>query len=590
MVVVCVVMGLVRCGRVGPWLRLECVVPVSGMVNSDDSCVAVDGLLGLYWRGLIVVKWFWYSGIVDLLIAHLYIEDDVCLKIAVLAFFVSVPCVPQRPLVSVAIYHFSKKVFSRANGHSSCAAAAYRSGEKIYDERTGETHDYSNRTGVIASEIIAPHGSPDWTQDRARLWNHGEASEIRKDAQVARENILAVHHELTTEQNMELVRDFAADCYVSKGMIADISYHEPDKHGDNRNHHAHILLTLRPINEHGEFGNKERAWNSKELLFEERAMWAEYSNLALERAGSSERIDERSFEDQGKDRIPTNHMGKDATQMERNGEQTRIGDENREAEYWNRELDEIERDKKIIVLAIEREKRKMAQEQQRKAAVALTEQGETLRQKAQGFQDEHALLAEKQNAQFLKQLDQRRTLEADIAQRRVELNRTNQEFYNITQAQEAHQKAIDDLKTKETVLGRLTGQEQRAQDHVEELRLNLEDIERRQAESTGAFDKQAEDQLHALDHPEQEQVPVIDPPALSEDREDFREYTPDDDPYAQMDNDTTLSQDFEQAQDSAPEPTQDHTPEPTPAPAPSANDTTPQTPTPEQDRGPSMDY
>ena len=216
--------------------------------------------------------------------------------------------------------------------------------------------------------------------------------------------------------------------------------------------------------------------------------------------------------------------------MERRGEETRIGDENREAEYWNRELAEIDQDEKIINLAIEREKRRLKDEQQRQAADALKAKEETLRQKAQGFQDEAPLPAQKQNEEYLKKLDQRRALEANIAQRRAELEATNREFYNITQAQEAYQKALEDLKSKETVLGRLSGQEQRAQDRVEALRLNLEDIEQRQGESTGAFDKLAEDQLNALDQQYQEHSAALDLPALSEDTDSFRDYTPDYDP------------------------------------------------------------
>ena len=113
----------------------------------------------------------------------------------------SVVCSPE-----MAIYHMHATVISRASGGSAVAAAAYRSGEKLIDERTGEAHDYSRRSGVDGAEIIAPEGAPDWVRERARLWNSGEASEKRKDSQVAREVRVALPRELDPEQRRELVR------------------------------------------------------------------------------------------------------------------------------------------------------------------------------------------------------------------------------------------------------------------------------------------------------------------------------------------------------------------------------------------------
>ena len=229
----------------------------------------------------------------------------------------------------MAIYHMHATVISRASGGSAVAAAAYRSGEKLIDERTGEQHDYSRRDGVDGAEIIAPEGAPDWVRDRDRLWNSGEAAEKRKDSQVAREVRVALPHELAPEQRRELVRGFVKEEFSGRGMVADVSYHD----GNSVNPHAHILLTTRELHSDG-FGGKDRSWNSKELLSGWREQWAESANRALDRAGRSERIDHRTLAAQRAeaiergqgaraeklDRDPEIHLGKAAWMARRRGE------------------------------------------------------------------------------------------------------------------------------------------------------------------------------------------------------------------------------------------------------------------------------
>ena len=229
----------------------------------------------------------------------------------------------------MAIYHMHATVISRASGGSAVAAAAYRSGEKIIDERTGEAHDYSRRSGVDGAEIIAPEGAPDWVRDRDRLWNSGEDAEKRKDSQVAREVRVALPRELDPEQRRELVRGFVQAEFAGRGMVADVSYHD----GNSVNPHAHILLTTRELNSDG-FGRKDRSWNSKELLSGWREQWAESANRALERSGRAERIDHRTLAAQRAeaiergqgvraeklDRDPEIHLGKSAWMARRRGE------------------------------------------------------------------------------------------------------------------------------------------------------------------------------------------------------------------------------------------------------------------------------
>lgn len=211
----------------------------------------------------------------------------------------------------MAIYHLHASIVSRGKGHSAVAAAAYRSGEEILDRRTGEEHDYSRRSGVDHTEIIAPDDAPDWTRERAELWNQAEAAERRQDAQVAREVRVALPVELGDEDRRQLVRDFVSESFVSRGMVADVAYHD----GDGRNPHAHILLTTRPVapDDDGFSAKKDRSWNSRETLEDWRESWATAANRALERAERWERIDHRTLEAQRDEALDRGDLSRAAT-------------------------------------------------------------------------------------------------------------------------------------------------------------------------------------------------------------------------------------------------------------------------------------
>ncbi len=241
----------------------------------------------------------------------------------------------------MAIYHLSASIVQRSSGRSAVAAAAYRSGTKLEDRQYGKSHDYTPRKGIERSFIVAPEDAPDWVKTREELWNRAELAERRKDAQVAREVRLALPHELDRKQRAELVERFVQDAFVKRGMVADVAIHYPDKHGDERNHHAHILLTMRELDGENFSFQKQRDWNTEQTLQEWRELWAVYQNEALEDAGSAERVDNRSYEDRGIDRMPTAHLGYEASAMERRGFTTRIGDENREAAAYNQNLDRL---------------------------------------------------------------------------------------------------------------------------------------------------------------------------------------------------------------------------------------------------------
>lgn len=236
----------------------------------------------------------------------------------------------------MAIYHCSVKLVSRGKGGNSVASSAYRSGEYMLDERTGVEHDYTKKSGIDHTEIILPAHSPEHFSSRSVLWNEVERIEKRKDAQLCREVELALPRELSNDQKIKLVQDYTKDNFVAKGMIADIAIH----HMEGDNPHAHILLTTREVTEQG-FGQKNREWNNRELLKDWRKSWAEYANQSLAQNNLKERIDHRSLKEQGIEREPTIHMGKDTTAMERKGVQTEKGNINRQIAQDNKLRQEL---------------------------------------------------------------------------------------------------------------------------------------------------------------------------------------------------------------------------------------------------------
>ena len=267
---------------------------------------------------------------------------------------------------TIAIYHCSIKIVSRGKGKSAVAAAAYRSGEKLTNEWDGLTHDYTKKGGVVHSEILLPAHAPPAFSDRSTLWNSVELSEKSNNAQLAREVEIALPVELSREEQTRLVREYCSSQFVSKGMIADFNLH--DTGGGNP--HAHILLTMRPLDEKGawlpkskkeyvldENGEKIRLpsgryktrkvdlvdWNNRENAEVWRRAWADLANEFLAQNNRPERIDHRSYERQGIEQIPTVHVGVSATQMEKKGIVTERGELNRNIKAANRILREIRR-------------------------------------------------------------------------------------------------------------------------------------------------------------------------------------------------------------------------------------------------------
>lgn len=235
---------------------------------------------------------------------------------------------------AIAIYRLSAQIVKRSDGRSATAAAAYRAGATIPDERSGLVFDYARRRGVMHAEILAPADTPATLLDRATLWNAIERVERRKDAQLAREIELALPHELDAAERLELVRSFVRGQFVARGMIADVALHRPDRRGDQRNHHAHVMLTLRPLA--GEmFGPKERAWNDTEILLHWRESWADAVNKALTAQGQTARVDHRSYAQRGIVTEPEPKMGPVATALERRGGLSHAGNDRRAVQARN---------------------------------------------------------------------------------------------------------------------------------------------------------------------------------------------------------------------------------------------------------------
>jgi Ti-type conjugative transfer relaxase TraA len=218
----------------------------------------------------------------------------------------------------MAIYHLHVKVIGRKSGSSAVAAAAYRSGSRLRDERLDRSHDFSAKRGVVHSEVMLPENAPEAWSDCERLWNDVEAFEVRKDAQLAREVEFALPRELTQAQGIELARDFAQSEFVSLGMIADLNVHWDIGEDGLAKPHAHVMLTMRAMDENG-FGQKVREWNRTEMVQRWRERWAELANERLAELDIDARIDHRSLEVQGIALEPQSQIGAPAQRIEGEG-------------------------------------------------------------------------------------------------------------------------------------------------------------------------------------------------------------------------------------------------------------------------------
>jgi hypothetical protein len=222
----------------------------------------------------------------------------------------------------LAIYHLHAQIIGRTGGRSAVAAAAYRATERLEDRTTGEVFDYSRKSRALSSGVLAPDFAPPWCVSRGELWQRVEEKETRKNSQLARELDLALPAELSVSDCEKLVKDFCRSAFVSRGLVCDFALHRPDRKGDERNRHAHIMITTRKVTADG-WGEKDRDANSRLFLAGIRELWAEQVNAGLKKAGYDHThfIDHRTLEAQGSDRPAQTHQGVKAAQMARRGVQ-----------------------------------------------------------------------------------------------------------------------------------------------------------------------------------------------------------------------------------------------------------------------------
>jgi len=231
----------------------------------------------------------------------------------------------------MAIYHFSVKTISRSAGRSAVACSAYRSGEKLIDERQGKEQDYTRKTGVEFTKIYAPENTNPELLDRNQLWNTVEKVERRKDANLAREFEIAFPHELNAKQRKEMLNELCQELVKRHGVIVDAAIHAPHTQSgsDERNYHAHIMFTGRQIDlETGDFAKKRNRdfnkENSSQTVNQWREAFADLTNKHLARAGYLSKVDHRSYADQDNGLQATIHEGSKVTQLRRQGVDTEI--------------------------------------------------------------------------------------------------------------------------------------------------------------------------------------------------------------------------------------------------------------------------
>ena len=265
----------------------------------------------------------------------------------------------------MACPHFDVSIRQRSKGQSAVAGAAYMSAEKLFSEYDQRTKNYRYKAKeIMAKGVLLPPNAPQEYADRQTLWNAVEASEKQWNAQLARGIVMALPRELPADQYESLVRDYCMEQFVSRGMIADYALHDK---GDG-NPHAHVMLTMRAMDEHGRWlpkarrvyildenaeriplsngdykSRKERTtdWDDPGNCERWRTAWADTTNRYLERAGEAARLDLRSYERQGVDLVPTVHMGPVVTYLEQQGVRTEIGQYNEEIKQFNRVLQSI---------------------------------------------------------------------------------------------------------------------------------------------------------------------------------------------------------------------------------------------------------
>ena len=270
----------------------------------------------------------------------------------------------------MSAYHFHVTQIKRSKGQSAVACAAYRSGEKLFSDYYGEVSDYTCKRGIVHAEILLPAHAPPEYSDRQTLWNAVEKAEPHPKAQLAYSFDIALQNEFSVEENIEIARRFLLEEFVNRGMICDFAVHLPDRKDGIQNPHFHVLCPMRPLDENGQWGAKQKReyvidergnrlcdksgeyvfnavpttdWGNPETLEHWRKAWCDLCNTKFAEKGLDERIDHRSYERQGVELLPTVHEGPTVRAMEKQGIATEKGSLNRWIKSTNKMILAAER-------------------------------------------------------------------------------------------------------------------------------------------------------------------------------------------------------------------------------------------------------
>lgn len=371
--------------------------------------------------------------------------------------------------------HASAKAVQRSKGRSAVAAAAYRAGVALMDERTQLMHDYTNKRGVEYVRMYAPDNAPAWARDRGALWNAAEAKENRRNSITARELEIAFPHEFNAMQRREAGDKIARELMDRYGCAVDIAYHKPSRDGDQRNFHAHILFTGRAFDETSRDGwakNRYRDLNNDPAESDgekttraalEVSSLREFCAVTMNDIARRDKLEVHteylSFEARGVGKEPTKKLGPAAAEAERRGAKTDRGDENRRIQASNDNLAALIEQRKVIDLEIEREKRLIAKAAEKSNELAREISRDRERHRRREFFNE---------------------------KRREEIAGIHA-FYHVDRREQELKEASENLAAKQGIIARILGQTRRAREAVEVAQLNLQDAKAREAEAIAAI-------------------------------------------------------------------------------------------------------
>lgn len=387
--------------------------------------------------------------------------------------------------------HSPVKIVQRSKGRTATAAAAYRSGSRIECERTGEVHDYTRKKGIELTSLLFPAGAPAWAHNRAALWNAAERREKHPRAQTAREVEVSFPAEFSAEQRREAGLAIGNLIVERYGVAADLCWHKPSRKGDERNHHMHVLFTTRRF-ENGDWAkNKDRTLDdlygkgAEEITSLRQGIAGVLNNIAA-RDRLNVYIEHLSFEKRGLDQEATQHMGPIATEMERRGHKTDIGDKNRDIQARNDERRQLHAQRKVFNLEIERERLQQKQLRRSPALPSPTQESSQPGQQHDGY----------------------KTFYQATQARRLELLGELDRQYG-PQEREARQELarLYSSAGNSNVIVRfwrnITGRTQKEKDHIARLSASLENIQERKQEAFNAFERDRQERLEALKRKEQ---------------------------------------------------------------------------------------